>query len=70
MALKSDLRGAEYRLKAQRALDSAGGAGLDQVRLRHKAAALVWSDLAALEERRSASMRAAIERLALIKAAP
>jgi hypothetical protein len=68
MELKSDIRGADYRLKAQEALDAAARSGLAQVRLRHEAAAGVWQDLAAFEDRRSASAVAkadAAARLAL-----
>ena len=61
MVLKSDLRCAEYRLKAEAALAAATGAGLAQVRLRHEAAAAVWRDLADLEDRRSAAFRAATD---------
>lgn len=68
MVFKSDIRGADYRVKAQDALDAAEGSGLAQVRERHEAAAAVWSNLAEFEDRRSASARAAEERLGLAEA--
>jgi hypothetical protein len=66
MVLKSDVRGADYREKAQLALDAAAMCGLAQMRLRHEAAAAVWTDLADFEDRRSASARAAEERLLVL----
>lgn len=68
MVFKSDIRGADYRIKAQEALDAAEGSGLAQVRERHEAAAAVWNNLAEFEDRRSASARAAEERLVLLAA--
>ena len=68
MELKSDIRGADYRLKAQSALDAAASCGLAQMRARHEAAAQVWQDLADFEDRRSASAAVRLEsatRLAL-----
>lgn len=59
MVFKSDIRGADYREKAQQALDAAETTPLDQVKRRHEAAASVWSDLADFEDRRSESARAA-----------
>jgi hypothetical protein len=63
MVLKSDIRGAEYRVKAQQALDAAEGAGLAQVRVRHETAAAVWQGLADFEDRRSESARTAEAKL-------
>lgn len=63
MVLKSDARGADYRIRAQLALEAAELCGLAQVRLRHEAAAAVWTDLADFEDRRSANARATEERL-------
>lgn len=68
MILKSEIRSADYRLKAEQARVAADGAALDQVRRRHEAAAEVWSDLAAFEERRSAGARDAVERMQVSKA--
>lgn len=56
--LASDIRGAEYRAKAQQALALAESSALLQVRRRHEAAASVWFELAAFEDRRSAHARA------------
>jgi hypothetical protein len=58
VVLRSDLRAADYRLKAEQALAAADGSCLDQVRRRHEAAAAVWNDLAQFEDRRSATVRA------------
>lgn len=65
--LKSDIRGAEYRVNAQRALDAAEGTGLDQVKRRHEAAAEVWNDLADFEDRRSESARTLATRQELLE---
>jgi hypothetical protein len=55
--LASDIRGADYRAKAQQALAHADSSTLLQVRRRHQAAASVWFGLAAFEDRRSAYAR-------------
>lgn len=55
--LGSDIRGADYRAKAQLALANADSSTLQQVRRKHEAAASVWLELAAFEERRSAHAR-------------
>lgn len=55
--LASDIRGADYRAKAQQALAHADSSTLLQVRRRHQAAASVWLELAAFEDRRSAHAR-------------
>lgn len=55
--LGSDVRGADYRAKAQQALANADASTLLQVRLRQEAAASVWFELAAFEDRRSAYAR-------------
>jgi len=55
--LASDVRGAEYRVKAQQALAHADSSTLLQVRRRHEAAASVWFALAAFEDRRSTHAR-------------
>ena len=55
--LASDVRGSDYRAKAQQALAHADSSTLLQVRRRHQAAASVWLELAAFEDRRSAHAR-------------
>jgi hypothetical protein len=55
--LDSDIRGADYRAKAQLALANADSSVLLQVRHRHQAAASVWLELAAFEDRRSVYAR-------------
>jgi len=52
--LKSDIRGADYRAKAELAMDAARSSPLVQVQRKHEAAAAVWLDLAAFEDRRGA----------------
>lgn len=53
----SDIRSADYRAKARHALAIADTCNLLQVRRRHEAAASVWLELAAFEDRRSAYAR-------------
>ena len=55
--LASDIRAADYRAKAQQALAHADASTLPQVRRRRQAAASVWFELAAFEDRRSAHAR-------------
>lgn len=55
--LASDIRGADYRAKAQQALAHPDSSTLLQVRRRQQAAASVWFELAAFEDRRSAHAR-------------
>lgn len=55
--LASDIRRADYLAKAQQALANADSSPLLQVRRRHQAAAAVWLELAAFEDRRSAHAR-------------
>lgn len=55
--MKSEIRGDDYRAKADGALSMAAAATLVQVRVRHEAAAAVWMGLAAFEDRRSAHAR-------------
>lgn len=55
--LASDIRGADYRAKAQQALAHADSSTLLQVRRGHQAAASVWFELAAFEDRCSAHAR-------------
>lgn len=52
--LKSDIRGADYRAKALLAQEAARSSPLVQVQRKHEAAAAVWLDLAAFEDRRGA----------------
>lgn len=61
--LDSDIRAAEYRVKAQLASANAQASALPQVRVRHEAAASVWLQLAAYEDRRSAHAREMAERV-------
>ncbi|WP_395671222.1 hypothetical protein [Phenylobacterium sp.] len=55
--LASDIRGADYRAKAQQALAHADASTLLEVRRRHQAAASAWFELATFEDRRSAHAR-------------
>lgn len=67
---KSDIRAAEYRSRAHEALALGEASILLQVRRRHEAAALVWQDLAAFEDRRSAHARDTAARLLVEPGAP
>jgi hypothetical protein len=55
--LASDIRGADYRAKAQQSLAHADSSTLLEVRRKHQAAASAWFELAAFEDRRSAHAR-------------
>lgn len=55
--LASDIRAEGYRSRARQALEAAASSPLLQVRDRQRAAASVWLELAAFEDRRSAYAR-------------
>jgi hypothetical protein len=54
MKATSEERAQDYRTRADAALATASATGLDRVQERHSAAAAVWLELAAHEDRRTA----------------